>query len=425
MVAQSQPPQLLTLAQAIEAARLANPDLRAAEALAAAALARVRQAGAIPNPVLSYGREQTSGAGLTSAQNILAVEQRLELGGQRSARQAAAVARHAAAMARLTARRDQLDLETIRAYAHAVAAERRERLADQVVLAFSEAARVSEQRLAAGDVSGYAHRRIRLEAARYATLRAEAHLARRAALSTLAALVSGDLDAIPRMEFLLTDTLPHARVAAGVEPAGGTFNVAPDSLIRFALRTRQDLRALELEIVAAGADARLTAASRIPVPALSVGFKNEQLPGTPGQSNGFTAGISLPLPLWDRREGALAAATAEIARRSAEADSFRRRVVREVIEAFDALAAVVAELDVLAPQLGPESERAIRAVRVAYDEGEVTLTEWLDAVRAYQEAEASFVTLRANAMIRRAALARAAGAAPANFDRGGDPPEER
>jgi len=57
-----------------------------------------------------------------------------------------------------------------------------------------------------------------------------------------------------------------------------------------------------------------------------------------------------------------------------------------------------------------ESAAALRAAQVAYDEGEISLAEWLDAVRAYQEAEVSYATLRAESLIRRAALERAIGA---------------
>ena len=50
------------------------------------------------------------------------------------------------------------------------------------------------------------------------------------------------------------------------------------------------------------------------------------------------------------------------------------------------------------------------AFEAAYAEGEIGLLEWLDAVRAYQEAETTFVSLWAEYIARRAALERATGA---------------
>ena len=407
----------LRLGEAIETAHRVHPDVRAARDALAAAAARERQASAYPNPTLSYGREQTSAAGETNSQTIAVFEQRLEIGGVRSARGEAARLRREAAAARLDAAVTALDFETTRAYALALAADRRAQLADQANEAFAQARAISDRRLAAGDVSGYAHRRIRLEAARYAGARAEALLARRAARLSLAALISGTEDSVASKDVVLADSLPtFGGSLAGGDKARPDLQLAqlatPDSLVALAVRSRRDLRALELEADATRAEARLTARERVPQPAVSLGFKNEHIAGAREQANGFTTGISFPFPLWDRREGAIAAADAEARRRVAEADVIRRRVVREVSEAYAGYRALEAQLAVLAPELGGETGVAMRAVQVAYTEGEATVVEWLDAVRAYQEAESSFATLRAEAMIRRAALERALGVPP-------------
>ena len=392
----------LTLVAARAAARETSPDLRALREGVAAAAARERQAGALPNPTLAYGHEQTSRDGRSNAQHIAQLEQPLELGGQRGARRGAARLRRLGAEARLAAAEAQLDFDVTRAYATAVAAERRATLAAQAAATFTEARRVSQARLAAGDISGYADRRLRLEAARYAAQRAEAAVAREAARVALATLV-GEGDAPARL--VLADTLPSDAPAVTLPAA--------DSLARIAVAQRAELRAATFEAEAAVAEARLAARERVPVPVLSAGLKTEQVADTTGAQGGFrglVAGVSLPLPLFDRRGGAVAAAEAEARRRSAETEALRRRVVREVGEAEAALRALSGEIGALAPQLGREADLALRAARAAYGEGEITLAEFLDAVRAYQEAEASYATLRAEVLVRRAALERAVGA---------------
>lgn len=391
--------QPLTLQAARDAARQASADVRAAREAVAAARGRERQAGTRLNPTLSYGREQTSGGGESNAQDIAALEQPLELGGLRSARVEAARLRREAAEARLAAAEIQADFEATHAYALAVAADRRARLADQAARAFTQALGVNEQRLAAGDVSGYAARRVRLEAARYGALRAEAMLASREARLALGALVAADAGAVRSLDATLWDSLPPA-----VEPPPA------DSLRAAALRSRAELRVATLEAAAAQAEARLAARERTPVPVLSAGFKSEAAAGSPERMNGFVAGVAIPLPLFDRRRGAIEAAQAEARRREAEAEGVRRLVAREVAESREALVAVREQLALLSPQLGPEAERALRAAQVAYTEGEITLVEWLDAVRAYQEAESAYATLRADALVRQAALDRAVGA---------------
>ena len=181
-----------------------------------------------------------------------------------------------------------------------------------------------------------------------------------------------------------------------------------DSLLVLAFTNRGDLSAARLDAEAAHADATLAARERIPTPVFTAGVKTEEVSGV-GDLRGIAAGIVLPLPLWDRRRGALDAAAATERVREAEVAQLRRRVEFEVREAVAAARAVDEQVAALASSLGAESALAISAAETAYAEGEISLIEWLDAVRAYQEAEASFALLRAESHIRRAALDRAVG----------------
>lgn len=392
----------LGLSDAIVAAWTASAEARAAEYALAAAAGRTRQARAGPNPILSYGREQTTTGGFGTSQDILALEQRIEPGGLRSARIVAARAREQAAEARLSALRSQVVYETTRAYATALAAQHRLRLANQAGDIFTRAVSVSSRQLAAGDVSGYANRRIRLEAVRYATVKAADQLDARITALTLAALVSRSPDSMAVLSFALTDSLSLTTSAV---PS------TADSLITVALRNRGDLKSLEYELAAAQAEARGAAAGRIPVPAVTLGFKREHSIESEVTARGFVVGVSIPAPLWDRRGGEIAASSAEAGRRSAELTSMRRRIVREVTEAYESWRAAELALQPLREELGESAARSLTAVQVAWSEGEITLVEWLDTVRAYQEAEATAIGLRAQAMIRRAALDHALGLA--------------
>jgi cobalt-zinc-cadmium efflux system outer membrane protein len=378
-------------------AQRASPELAAARQALAAAQARERQAGAFPNPVLTYGREQTSRTGESNAQNIVTLDQPLEIGGQRGARRQAAGLVRAASEARLAAMGARIDYEVARSYATAAAAERRAGLAEVAAHAFGRAQRVSMARLAGGDVSGYQNRRLQLEAARYAALRLEALVARDSAVRTLASLIGLADSASSTSPLQLVDTLALAPLPLPV-----------DSLVARALASRAELQAAQFDAQAGLAEARLARAERIPTPVLSGGYKNERL--TTGETlNGFVAGVSLPLPLWDRRGGAVQAARADAARRAAEVEGLRRQTIREVQTAFAAHQALAGQLAALDAQLGHEAMKARRAAEAAYGEGEITLLEWLDSVRAYQEAEAAYATLWAEYIARRAALERATG----------------
>ncbi|HOX21117.1 MAG TPA: TolC family protein [Gemmatimonadales bacterium] len=392
------PGRSLTLAEARALARRQSPDLEAARQSAAAAAGRERQAGAWLNPTLSYGREQVSGGGLTNAQDIVSLEQPLELGGQRGARRESASFALAAAEARVALAEAQVDWEVARLYATAVASERRATLAEEAVAAFDRAVRTSEARLAGGDVSGYQHRRLALEAARYAGARLEARMARDTALQGLASLMgfSDSTAAVPSLQ--LVDTL-----------LPDPLTVTLDSLLALALAWRPELLGARLEAEAGAADADLAAAERVPTPVLSGGYKAEEISGV-GRLEGYVAGISIPLPLWDRRAGAVSAARAEADRRVSATAAIRRQTALLVRATFNAHQALAGELALLARQLGPDADMVRGAAAAAFAEGEMSLLEWLDAVRAYQEAESTYAMLWAEYIARRAALERATGA---------------
>lgn len=390
----------LSLAAAHEAARRVHPGLTAAREAVAAAQARERQAGAYPNPTVAYGREQTSRDGQSNGQNIASIGQPIEFG-LRSVRRDIARARREAAEARLARAESDLRHDVTVAYARVVAADRRARIAERAGAAFTEALRVSEQRLAAGDVAGYAHRRLRLEMAHAAIVRVEAVLAAQTARVALSSLVTAADAPTNAAALTLSDTL----VARSPAPDA-------DSLVAMAGRARAELRALVLDAKAAGAEARLAARERTPVPVLSAGFKNERVeqPGTGNPSlGGFIAGISLPLPIFDRRSGAVDAANAETRRQLALVEEYRRRVTREVLEAHHAYRVALEQVALLEPVVGPDAHAALTAADIAYAEGEITLVEWLDVMRSYREAEASLASLQAEVLIRRAALERAVG----------------
>jgi outer membrane protein, heavy metal efflux system len=391
-------PRALTIERAREIARAAAPELAAARAAVATATARERQAAAIPNPVLAYSREQTSGSGATNAQNIGTLEQRIEIGGQRSARRSVAQAQRAAAEARVDVASARLDYEVARAYALAMAAERRAATIESAAGVFTKATQVSRARLTSGDISGYENRRLTLEAARYAALRAEAVAARRSTRAALGLLLSNGAAPPLTDDIVLVDTVPPA-----------ALRLTLDSAIALALARRAELRAAGLDARAAAAETDLARRERAPTPALTAGFKNERVGIDEQSASGFVAGLSIPLPIWDRRAGAIDAAAAESRRRTAEADVARRQTVREVTQAYIAQQALAEQLDTLRATLGAQAAPAIRSAQVSYAEGEMSLVAWLDAVRAYQDAELTYTGLLADYMTSRAALERAVG----------------
>lgn len=387
----------LTLAEARELARRHSPELQAARQALVAAAGRTRQAGAWANPTLSYSFESASGDGQSDSQGILGLAQPIEIGGQRGARRLAASSNATAAGHWLADTEARIDFEVTRAYAVTAASERRAALARQAATAFTRAVQASMARLDAEDVSRYQHRRLALEAARYGAADLSARLARDSAMYVLGSL-TGLSDSLDRVRTLVADDLSV--------PA--PFHGSADSLVRVALAGNPELLAFQSELAARGAEVRLAAAERVPTPVLSGGYKRQEVNAY--LLEGFVAGVSVPLPLWDRKAGAVSAARADSARSMDDLEALRRQTRQTVVAAFESQRAIAAALELLAPQLGTNAETARHAAEAAYGEGEIGLLEWLDAVRAYEEAEATYASLWAEYITRRAALERAVGA---------------
>ncbi|MDQ8150831.1 MAG: TolC family protein [Gemmatimonadota bacterium] len=385
----------LSLEAALDRARRASPLLAAARADLAAADGRVRQAGALANPTLSWQYERTSAGGLRNAQHITTLEQPIAVG-VRAARIRSAELRRRLAAEALRAVELDLALTVTRAYARAIAADRHVVLGEAAQAAFDRATRISAERRAAGDISAYADRRIRIEAARYAALLAQARMTQRATRRELAALVA-------------PEAAPHAIDSLPLQmERGPTLTLSADSAVAIGLAMHPDLRSATLALEAAEADSRLVLVERRPAPTLIAGLKTEQASGL-GGLDGIAAGMSLPLPVLDRRAGMIDAARAGSARATADLTQQRMRTRVEILDALDGVRAIDAQLMMLAPSLGDEATRALRAAEAAYAEGEIALLDWLDAVRSVHEAESAFALVQSESLIRRAQLARALG----------------
>jgi cobalt-zinc-cadmium efflux system outer membrane protein len=384
----------LSLDSSVQLALRAHPRVSAARAALQAAEARSRQASARLNPTLSWAYERTTRAGAENSQHITTLEQPIAHG-QRAARQNTAAAEEQVAVAELRSVQQEITLLTVTAYASALEAERREQIAARSAATFAEAMRVVSERLAAGDASGYEQRRIQLEAARYAVVREARAVEFRRALRGLLALIDPSNQNLERTLALSFDAAPLPEWSN-------------DSLLELGRVQRPDLQAAEARVMVREAQSRLAASQRIPVPTLVGGYKSETAAGL-GALRGIAAGVSIPLPLFDRRQGARDAAAIDITQARMELVDRQQRATLEILSAADAARSAELQLVALRPALGENAERALVAVNTAYAEGEISLDAWLLALRAYDEVEEAYATLRADAMVRRAELARAIG----------------
>lgn len=306
----------ITLPAALERAALLNPDVRIAQAAAAAARSIARAARTwVFNPEVSAGLGRLTTSDTTQGIRDIGLSQRFEIGGKRSARIDAAQQRREAADARLLRRREEVSARVTRAFLLGQIARLR-------VTTALEAEQVALQLRAAADD------RLRLGAG----TQLEVNVAAAAASRERWARLRAERDYASAVVLLAAEIgLPAGERP---EPVGDTVVVSRETrgeaeLIALALVRRNDLRASAFEREAAAASLRLARRLAVPDPALSA--------ATGRDDNRFlTFGLSLPLPLFNRGQMERADATGFFDRARIEEEAQRLLVQREVQDAFQA-----------------------------------------------------------------------------------------
>jgi cobalt-zinc-cadmium efflux system outer membrane protein len=390
------PARRVTLGEALALFSTNNVDMRVARADATEAAALARQVAAYPNPELAASHEPLSGDGRNYSETYFTLSQRLQWPATRSARQSAAERIAEAASARLAADSARLAFDVKEAWLAAAFAERGAALLERVTGVFREADRSAEERLREGDLSVYDRRRIAVERIRYENALTEAALSAAGARRLLALLVLPESD---ELELAPADTLESTPPV-----------VDSARMMSQALRRRSEVAAATAELEAASAEARVSRSGRVPDVTAIGGYKR--------QSDGLTGafvGISIPLPVWDRRAGAIEAADERVVAAAARLADAQRRVRNDVTRALLAYASYVARIELLGDAQAEVSDLLTVAL-VAYEAGEMDLIELLDAADAERDAQALEMRLRAEFWTSYFDLERAVGGFDASTD---------
>jgi len=384
--------QRVTLAEALDAFGENSPALRIARAEAAGIAGRARQSRSYANPAFSLLREDLSRSGEDYWEATAGLMQRIEWPGRTVARGVAA--RHTITGAGARFRADSLQLVFVvrEAYVRAWLAEEAERTIGQAAEMIQVVTRAAEQRLEAGDISGYETRRLRLGRIQAEKDETDAELRSRAARRLLGSLV------LPEVSL---HELGPADAIIGVPPA-----IASGSALD-ALSRRPDLEAAARELDAARAQYRVANLEWVPDPTVSLAYK-EHADGF----KGATLGVDLPLPIFNRAGGAREEAAARESAATSGLDLLRRQAGLDLVDASDRYSVARQRLEVTGDGIMAEAEVLLSAARVAYDEGEMTLVEFLDATGAFRDARLSALVLRAEAWIAYYNLLRAMGGGP-------------
>lgn len=374
----------LTQEEAVAIALWNSPSFQATLADLGIARADLAEAGLLRNPILSLlfpvGPKQLE----------FTLQYPFDALVQRPARVAAARLNAQAIGERLVWDALALVAQVRTAHTDAIIADRRLVLASENAVLTRRLADIADARLRAGDISELEARAPRSEAARTEVVHRAAAHDRDLARLTLAGLLGLDR----RTE----DVQPRVSAAYDAPPCP-----VDDSRLQDALASRPDVRAAELTLEAATARARW---ERSRVLAL-IGMLDANGSGDEGFEMG--PGVGLDVPFFNRNQGGIARATAEIARASRLYAAARARVITDVrsagvreTRAAQALAAWVGDI---VPSLETEQRQATSA----FEAGEVALFNVLDVSRRLVDGRMRQLDAEADLYRSRISLERAIG----------------
>jgi cobalt-zinc-cadmium efflux system outer membrane protein len=370
-----EPKDLLTLKQALALALLKHPDLASYSLEVRAREARALQSGVLPNPALEIEVDNWGGnkdlGGFDGAETTIAISQLIELGGKRAKRaQVASLERDIAQWDYQSKRLDVLK-EVRKSFITALAEQERLVLIEGLHRLAQQSLDITAARVEAGKVSPIDETRssaelakveIELERSRTSLESARKRLAISCGLPvSFFGKVDGELALSPSMPSFDSFALLLAR--------------NPD-LARWSSETEQRQAALNLEH-----------ANRLPDPSVRAGMKRFSA----NSETAFVAGLSLPLPLFNRNSGAVAEAEHRLAKAGEDQRSVRLRAEAALADAYQALSSSFAEARALKEEVLPALQSAYNAVQEGYRNGKFGQIDLLDAQRALFEARNRYV----------------------------------
>jgi cobalt-zinc-cadmium efflux system outer membrane protein len=182
-------------------------------------------------------------------------------------------------------------------------------------------------------------------------------------------------------------------------PLAETFEVAPEpplpadlpgleALRRDVLERQPLLKVAEAETRRAQARLEQERASRLPQPTIKLSTERDP------DMNQWRVGVALPLPLWNRREGPIGEAVANVHRAEAEARQMHLGLLAELDQAYSRYQIAKHQVGAFESGLLKEAESAMKVAEAAYRFGERGILDYLDAQRVLRTTRVDFLNAR-------------------------------
>lgn len=358
----------------LEAMALAsNPSIARLAALVGAARGNWIQVGLPPNPVVGYEGQQIGSDGLAEQDGVV-INQEIVRGGKLRLNRAVAAQEMARAEANLAAQRQRVLTDVRMAFYQVLVAQRQIDLARELIRINGEAARAADALFEAKEVGRADILQARLE--------------------------------VDNSRILANNAFNrHEAVWRGLTSVVGVADLAPQPLAGDVFVSTVDLNFDEAlfrlqsaspEVAAAIADidrARWAVERALvePRPNVSLqGLVNWRDNGIGGRSDG-AIGVTVPLPIFDRNQGAILEAQHELAAATRALEQLELELRSRLASVFERYASARQQVELYQTTILPTAGEALELTRQTYEVGEINYVTLLTAQRSFSQTNLNYL----------------------------------
>ena len=389
--------QVYSLDMIVDLALAKNPLVSSAEGNIEQQKGQQTAAGAYPNPVVTgFGGQgmlrDTSQAGSGTSQSLseynVSVGQRVEWPALRAARQQVADLGFATANVGLLETRLNLSSQVKAAFYDLLLAQQGADLARQNLDTVEGVARIVKARVKSGEAPQFEAIKAEVE-----VLKARQQLAR--------------TENVVRISRVVVDTLTGGALGA-MYAVHGEFRMVPRDLSIEGLMARMmeqhpSIQRLLRSVEQSEWKIEFERQARVPTVTVSGSYWREL------GREAFQGGLSVPMPLWYRRQGEIAASLGAKRREEAELLRTRNELGRAVYQHFQDVRTTAELIEVFDKGLLKQAQEALRLAQFSFQQGASSLLEVLDAQRVQRQILLDYAEARHALSVSLARLEQAVG----------------
>lgn len=367
------PPPELTLAELINMTVERNPRLAQVGWAVETARGRAVQAGLYPNPILSVTGEdlgdRTGPGGIWSAPFF---SQEIVTGNKIGLSKAAALKEVDQATLRVVGERYRLFTDVRQNYYDVVTLQRRADILGQLITLAQQSVDNANKLLKAKEGSELDVVQLEVDLERYRAELDATNKALPAAFRRLAASVG-------------VDDLPHTRVIGDLEVPLPDYDL--DRLRAYILSIHPELRSAQIGVERSQLVLKRATVEPIPNVTIGTGYERQN----ENKSNDWRLSASIPVPLWNRNQGNIRAAKAQVGEAINEIGRVQNDLVGRLAMAFGTYSAARQRAEKYKATILPKAERTYRLSLKAYQGGQFEYLRVLQAQRAVAEARLEYL----------------------------------